>query len=294
VWGGKEWQAHCAQLFALRHSEGFQSVPDRVHGDWGIEGFTDEGVLYQCYAAEEPLSSQQLYEKQRDKMTADLAKLRGNIKEIACLVEPAKVRCWILVVPRTEDKRILKHAALKASELRGALKDLAPDFTIRVLTDADFPRECSVLTSGPSLALPTTGYEDRGVASAAQARVDAVTGLDNKLRKLTTDPRPLRAQIVRHYSTGKQLEDWLRRRSPPLWERWRHATTGLAEGLAPKQLINSYSPKETVSSVLDDLTAAAREAIPGLPSSDANRLAWGTISDWLVECPLDFAEDGGD
>jgi hypothetical protein len=63
-------------------------VPDDDRGDAGLEAFSMSGCAYQCYAPEgEPLTMTQRYNKQRDKMTADVGKFIANT---------AKIQAWLL------------------------------------------------------------------------------------------------------------------------------------------------------------------------------------------------------
>jgi hypothetical protein len=64
---GVGWQRYCHCLFTARHGERYQPVPDRVRGDWGIEGFTASGILYQCFAPEEPITREERHDKIRKK-----------------------------------------------------------------------------------------------------------------------------------------------------------------------------------------------------------------------------------
>ena len=54
-WDGFAWQRYGLVLAQARHgAQNVQRVPDKVQGDGGLEFFTLNGCLYQCYAPEEP------------------------------------------------------------------------------------------------------------------------------------------------------------------------------------------------------------------------------------------------
>lgn len=76
-WDGPSWEQHCLKLLRLRYKAPgqFEYVPSSDQGDLGIEGFSHDGCAYQCYAPEGPLPIKDRYERQRDKLTEDLAKL---------------------------------------------------------------------------------------------------------------------------------------------------------------------------------------------------------------------------
>lgn len=56
----------------------FQQIPAKDRGDAGLEGFTNDGCAYQCYAPEEPLTLAQRTEKHKKKIYRDIKKFREN------------------------------------------------------------------------------------------------------------------------------------------------------------------------------------------------------------------------
>src|SRR5438477_81515 len=125
-----EWQQLVVKLLKMRYSTGeFIEVPDTVHGDCGIEGFGRDGKAYQCYAAEEPLSTAELTKRQKVKISRDLGKLKTNAPTLLSICGTTRLRHWIFVVPRWEDKDLQAYAEEKATEIRHAgLAFIAPDF----------------------------------------------------------------------------------------------------------------------------------------------------------------------
>ena len=67
-WDGGEWQAYCRTLLAMKYGENVQFVPDRDRGDGGLEAYRlDDGVAYQCYAAQNAYDVAALTEAQKRK-----------------------------------------------------------------------------------------------------------------------------------------------------------------------------------------------------------------------------------
>lgn len=294
-WSPDDWQQYCQELFAGRHGASYQSVPDRVRGDWGIEGYTSDGIAYQCYAPEEPLSTKALYEQLRDKLTADIGKLCANAAHLVPLIHPSCVTCWILVTPRIEDKEILVHAAKKAFEVveRG-LNGFAGDFYIRVHTLQDFVPERRHLGEMLTLQAPLVDAgPDEDVDRFAETSELDVEQLDSKLRALLaghpeSDVRVLRGQFLRHYIEGDQLDGWFRRAHPPLWERWDQARRRTTGTLRTDALTTPDGPKPRLERITRELEVAAGRTLEGVQVGVAKQLALGTIAGWLLDCPLDF------
>lgn len=99
---GEEWQELVVSLLQVRYRTSsylFQEVPDKCGGDLGIEAFSSDGRVYQCYSPEEPISAQLRYEKHRDKLTRDTGKFISNHPEFARLLGNLKVSNYIFIVP---------------------------------------------------------------------------------------------------------------------------------------------------------------------------------------------------
>ena len=119
-WEGRDWQEYCMKLLRARYSDHtLQEIPDAHSGDLGLEAFTHDGVVFQCYAVQEPLTTKLRYERQRDKLTEDLNKLKRNKDALVDLFGSVKIQRYVLMVPRTNSRSLVAHAQTKAAEVRG-------------------------------------------------------------------------------------------------------------------------------------------------------------------------------
>lgn len=67
---GNEWEDLCVRCYRIRYQkDNYTEIPAIQGGDAGIEGFTNKGVVHQCYCPEREYTDDQLYEHQRDKLT---------------------------------------------------------------------------------------------------------------------------------------------------------------------------------------------------------------------------------
>ena len=141
--GGNEWQKYISLLLKRKYGAGgFLEIPDTDRGDFGIEGFSRDGNAYQCYAAEEPLSSADLLKKQKIKITRDIKKFKDNQGDLLRVFGPTKIKCWILVVPRWSSKDLTLHGEKKAKEIRDLqLEYVDENFVIHIITEDYFQKE---------------------------------------------------------------------------------------------------------------------------------------------------------
>lgn len=143
-----DWQKHVNLLASLRHGQAnYQVVPDKHKGDLGIEGFSpDDGVCYQAYCPEEPISTEERYLKQRGKITSDIKKFINNESELEKLFGNTKIKKWVLVVPILDSRILVQHGAIKAQEvLNKNLSYVDNDFKIVIETEEQFTEQKFIL-----------------------------------------------------------------------------------------------------------------------------------------------------
>lgn len=135
---GSTWEGLCQQVFKRKYqAECYQQMPASP-GDYGIEGYTaDTGWAFQCYCPEKHYERTELYEKQRDKITGDLGKLKDYQSELQARLGNTKIARWVFVTPEVDRNALLAHAKKKEAEVRGwNLPILTADFTV-LLHDGD-------------------------------------------------------------------------------------------------------------------------------------------------------------
>ncbi|HEX2059060.1 MAG TPA: hypothetical protein VHI71_11920 [Actinomycetota bacterium] len=301
-WLGEDWERYALRLLHLHYPPGtIQDVPAKDRGDLGIDALSADGDVFQCYAAEEPLSVSELYAKQRNKMTADLRKLEENGVELLGLLGEKRVRRWIFLVPRFESRELIAHATRKTAELRAkALPHFADDFEILIQTASAFPdavlrlREAAIADVQVAVPIPETDDID----AFAQQKPFLVATLEEKLRKLPGVDDDMAVAKVRN----EMLIFYLRKLSieSSLWNRHPLFKGDVEEAiaLAEHRLPLRYGPasggaNSAPATVADDLTNQLLGLLPGYRRSVAEDIAWGTVGDWLMRCPLDWSDTNG-
>ena len=297
TWSGDDWQLYCHQLLGLRYGPSYQRVPDRDRGDLGIEGFTSDGTVFQCYAAQNPRTLEELHTKQRDKMTADLNKLEKNCNTICALTAPANIRFWVFLVPRCDTKRLILHASSKAAEFRNkGLTSLDSSFSVRVWTDEDLSPEKQTLVAVGKALLPRPVPEpsDADVVSWTESKPEGTSELERKIANLPTvltleSQEQLRAVLVKRYLAGVATLDQIRSSQPQMWERINHEREQRERLLLGSRLLAVDEERETIRDEISRIHSRLELAVPALTGGLAENLAWGTVAEWLIRCPLEPA-----
>lgn len=297
-WDGDDWEKYVRILLRVKHGVDFVEVPSKDQGDLGIEGFSRTGHAYQCYAAEEPLDTKSLFEKQRDKMTTDLAKLISNQADLVKLLGTTKLEHWCLVVPRHESKRLIQHATQKADEIRKAvLPFISPNFQVDVLTEDSFPLEKAVVAKNGlaqiHLVAPKIASEIVDEWVSDDDNNELLQNIDRKIESLKptgskADKLKLRGQIVLHYLRGRNTKERLRTDYPELWEIADRSKTERETFLETECGIPTGAPPDTFAKHLDRFREDVKRRLTALDEHSVELLVWEAVSDWLLRCPLDF------
>lgn len=116
---GEKWEKLCNSCYRIRYQEmGYQEIPAQYRGDGGIEGFTKNGIVYQCYCPEKEYTDDELYEHMRNKMTTDIAKfISKDYEKVLKGLGINNINQWHFVIPQNKDRRILEHAEKKRKEV---------------------------------------------------------------------------------------------------------------------------------------------------------------------------------
>ena len=131
---GRDRIAEHVNLLLKRHYGPGQyvEVPDTDGGDCGLEGYSRDGCLYQCFAAEEPCPNDVLYKRQR-KIARDLGKFAANGHKLELILGDVRIRRWILMVPHFESRHLIEYAVERTNEIRGMnLPYATVDFNVHV------------------------------------------------------------------------------------------------------------------------------------------------------------------
>lgn len=296
---GDDWENWANRL--LSHHFGptdYQKVPAKDRGDAGIEGFSvSQREAFQSYGCEEPISVEERYVKQRNKMTTDIRKFIENKDTLLRLFGPAlKIKRWVLFVPYFDSKEIVAHAAKKSQEVIGAkLPYVDDDFRVVVIEESNFSvaRDQLLSATAQSLKLQTSPVTVAEVDAWSQSNDRLLSVLKDKIAKLPTLQTQAQrdefvATVLKWYLAGQALLERLRE-YPQVYEKVIETKYHREDFLALGALHGSASSvvfNETLNDFKETLQREAKE----LHAFCAQQLAAEAVADWLMRCPLQFPE----
>lgn len=285
---GASWERLCLRMLRGHYQADLIEVPAKVGGDKGLDAFTRSGIVYQCYAPQEPLSAEQRYLKLRDKMTADVGKFIENASDISTLLGPVEIRTWVLLTPQADDRRLVAHAM---STLTPRLREVAlpyctDDITVVVHTHQDYANAYVSLVEQrmAELVLPQPGPPDFSAVesedvAAMRAKLEKVEGLDvaaflQVLLGYFLTGRDHRAHIADHFT---ELDADLSERLLALERR-----------LEVEYRLIGEAPQRVLAQVIAEAEERVQDTLPGLRETQRQALAYAQVAEWLMRCPLDF------
>jgi hypothetical protein len=295
-WNGEEWQEHIARLLRARYSEPgmYQEMPSRDKGDLGLEGFSRDGICYQCYSAEPPFTVPSLYDKQRDKITDDTAKFIKNAKRLKNVFGDLRIKRWLLVVPYFFSTKLLEHCTTKTAEVIAAkLPYVDAHFCVGVITDSEFEIElcrlAAVRLHQHDIDVSAPGAED--IANFTSGNTGLLTNISTKaakLPKLQTSKKidEFTFRMVQHYLRGQAAAEALRARDPEQFESLLRCKNAMEDILVIQSMVQT-GDASTVQKTFTDFRKDLQLQVSVSPHT-ADVMAWGAVADWLLRCPLDF------
>jgi len=293
-WDPDDWEAFSLSLLHSRHGTlNVQKVPATHKGDLGVDFYcTSDLVIYQCYSVEEPVDIGVRATRQKNKITTDLKKVIDGAVEISKLFFNIPVRKWVLLVPLHDSKEVNLHCATKTSEARKlAPSHLHSGFEVCVNDQGSFPG-AALNTAMASLTNVSLSVQPPTQLELDNWQAGSPNFLANATKKLSKrNPADVQATVtngVELFLKGNALVDALRSRAPDLHERVVGAISARSKRLGYVGPQGGPMPSNIMATELDTLTNAIRDAAPTLSLANAEEIALGTLSDWIMRCPLDF------
>lgn len=294
---GDTWEALCQLIFKAKYGHRHYQEMLASPGDYGVEGFTkSDGTAFQCYCPDRNYTQPELYDKQRDKITTDLGKLKTYEKALKERLGSTIIKEWIFVTPIITHNKLLAHAQSKQDEvLSWQLSIIDPNFTV-ILHDADFyaseihaikRAQGSKLTfiSSPNISKPRKGTQteyEGNISRKNKFRCTTDGQLDSdkhsRLNRLTTDK----------WLDSDRLLKGIERTSPDTYFHLTRVVTQYENELEELCLTWQGHAEELISKVKTELSLRIKEELPDLGDTERYRITDQITSTWIALCPLGF------
>ncbi|AZO33090.1 hypothetical protein EOA27_05200 [Mesorhizobium sp. M2A.F.Ca.ET.037.01.1.1] len=297
VWNPDEWELFAFSLLQSRHGPlHVHKIPAAHKGDYGIDYYCPkELVAYQCYAVEEPVDIVVRADRQKKKITTDLAKIVLKQTEISKLFLGLPIKHWVLLTPLHDSKDVNLHCAKKTGDLRAAnCAALDASFEVAIQDPSAFPSKAVAAgisaLSKVTLSIPALSKTE--LENWAAGSSDLLANVTRKLKKRAAPDQieDVVADAIKSFLQGNALLDALRSGAPDLHEKVMSAIKSRARRLQFAGPQASGSVGEILHAELDALIAAVQVTAPSISTENAEQIAYGSICEWIMRCPLDFPD----
>ena len=300
---GTSWEGMCQIIFKRKFMEVSYQTVKASPGDFGIEGFTRDGLAFQCYCPEVNVDNKTLYEKQRDKITTDIKKLHDNKEDFIELLGGVKLKKWILVTPRFSHHDLTIHCNDKRDLAKSwGLEFIDPDFEVLVHEADDYAIEIGEYFSSTdkkfSISPKVEDSNEEKLVQWQHTEIDLVKNANEKnivrveflVNKSNPDKKvnELTDKNARDYLNGESILRIWQSSQPENHQRFLELIASVEEELKEKCLLNEVDPNTFVSEVATYMETKIRHSFQFLDESTVVRLKNYSISTWILRCPLYF------
>ena len=290
-----EWQEKVTRWLRLKYGSQHVPVPDEHGGDFGIEGFSRDGKVYQCYAPREPLKAKELYQRQRRKLREDLDKFEKKTTDFQKLLGDLVISEYWFVTPEHKSAQLVQYSTTRATEIREhAIPYVSGDFIIHIATRDSFSeqiRKCEEANFGAlrievPKALPESVEE---WADSNDPLIGIVDGKASRLLSTTDEPliRKYRTNLLARYIEGQNCLDLLRKDYTDIWEQVDAAVLH-REKFVNNECMQCAEPVDAVSQQLELLRKAIEQAAPMFHTYTTETIVHGVAGEWWIKCDIDF------
>lgn len=304
---GDTWEELCQSCYRIKYQEQhYMEIPAVHGGDAGIEGFTRNGIVNQCYCPEREYSDEELYNHLRDKMTKDIGKLlKDDYKDKLQKLGVPIIHEWHFVIPEYRDLRIIQHAEAKRREVLEAKKSnptqynyLAENFDIVIKTAEDFKFEITK-TIRESLTDAKLNLAVRNVKALNWEKCESekVDNIKRKVKAVMNDIdendeyyKLIVDTYVESYIKGMEIMRMLRMSYASIYEDVYGLEQAYKKQVALKTGMNTDKSMNSkiFNEILDDFEKKLSESCGYFNPASIIELKIDIISMWLADCSMQF------
>lgn len=300
----KKWEDICQICFKRKYDDECYFEILATPGDYGIEGFTRTGKAFQCYCPDKEYSAKELYEKQRDKITKDLKKLKKYETQIKKKIGKTKITRWYFVTPSYTKNEIVDHCTKMMLEVK--------KWNLSIINNNDFEVVLyDVQSLLPFFHIALSGSTQKFRIGAQKDAIDlqkifSYKDTDgflvvNAKRKHTkrivqhgiseNQVDSLTDKTIRHFLIGKDILEKWEKVLPLEYEKFRELIEKETEEIEDRSLFPSSDFNRDYREVKNEIANLINENFASLESVMRKDLTNYVIADWLLRCPLNFVEE---
>lgn len=292
----KAWEKFCERMltFEFGHNNIFP-VPDGDEGDLGIEFYTVDGTIYQCYCPDPSYSMKEYKSHIQDKITTDILKLEKYQKEITTTLAGIMINKWILLIPDYKSRQLIIHCnkyreIIKSKNLPFIDND---NFSVMCQDPDRYPKGkiLALRYADDLIKVDSKHVTDEDIASLKDSRYEH--NIQRKSNLLTDKSDRFAKNMLEKYISLTKFLDDLRSSYPDIYgqiEDCARVLLGRAKEMV--EIENQAADLNFIREIRKEneklLDQLFRDKLHSLNLSD---LPYGFVARWLAECNMDFINE---
>ena len=298
---GDKWESICQLCFKNRYeSESYFEIKANP-GDFGIEGFTRTGKAFQCYCPDEHYTQEELYEKQRDKITKDLKKLQTFEKQLAKKLGDTLINKWYFVSPNYSKNEIIDHCTRKRDEIRAQNLSIVDNANFEVIPwDIDnlkpeihtfikiSEHKVDIIPKdniSPDEKLKWKGKEISLVENAQRKHKLRFDTYASSIEKKVDD---LTEKSISHFLEGNSILKKWSIDYPDDYEKFIKIISQVEEQVIEECMFPNKDNNELYRSFANLLKEKIKTSFPFIEDTMVQNLCNQVMADWILRCPINF------
>ncbi|MGH2664835.1 hypothetical protein [Flavobacterium sp.] len=298
---GDRWESISQICFKQNfREEGYQEVK-ATPGDYGIEGFTRTGKVFQCYCPDESYSSSELYEKHRDKITKDLTKLKTYEKQLQKFLGDARINKWYFVTPTYGKNDIIAHCTSKRDEVKSWGLSIIDNDNFEVIFE-----DISFLHPHLSLALDATNqkvnlspteeisegeklkWKGKKINLVENAQRKHQSRFDKNAPNVEERVDDLTEKTIASFLGGNILLRLWQTEYPTEYEKFLSIVSLVENEVIEKCMFPVQNKNDLYYSFRSLVETKLNIAFPKLEQEMIINLTNQVLADWILRCPINF------
>ena len=292
----KEWENFCEVMLRQHYgAKNFYPVPDQDGGDLGIEFYTADGTIFQCYYPEKGIEMSIYKKRIQKKINDDLNKLKDNEQEILKILDDVRINQWVLLTPEKKSKDLIAYCNKKKKEVTS--KDICyidnTSFKVKIETASSYP-DGKLYAQGvynSSINIPLLTISEDLKINWLSSHSEFSSNITRKSSKLMCERSDnFQNTVVTKYIQIDKFLEQLRDDHPDLHALIEDSARAQLESIKENSLFQSNLDSEFVKTIVENNKLAFSKHSKFMSDTNVQSLTFGYLSKWIAECYMDFQE----
>lgn len=290
---GTRWEKFCEIM--MRHyytQQFFTSVPAGDRGDCGLEFFTKDGSIFQCYCPDSQYSMAEYKKHVQTKIREDLKKLKKYENEIEILLDGIVIKQWVLLLPENKSKELIKYCNTHKNNVKKQNVSYINNnlFDVKIETADSYPSSKihALRYSQDHIHIPFKDVLESDLDNFKQSTFEE--NIHRKSNIISPKPVVFSNSMIKKYLKMVTYLDDLRYNYPDTFQEVEECGRMLLSCMQELVEIEGMNTDiDFIKKVKEKNEIEINNIFHNVISrNNLSELSYGFISKWIAECYMDF------